>query len=701
MTAAVPRDDLSAERALFELLRAWVPHEPRITRLIEALSKVAEGRRPLAALGATGRAADLAAWRAVESARNVVDLPRLLRALGGGTPKHVHDKLTRLAEWRDPRLGSALLRFLEDPKAGIGPRARASWLPLAFELMVELGDEHTAAAAGSLAERFVGIVDTAVGRWICEQLQTVSRSLLATRKPSLPKSTQALCARVEREFAEDLVPPEKPVRALDLETMKAAVFAAPERDGPRHVLADALLAVGDAYGELIALQLQPGEPPRRTCVSTCAVGCSGSGPQHRGKVLAQRRLLHRPLTERELREATLLEQQDSKRWSHPLSLAGEVHFSRGFPAHVRLWSSVNRSIIGAAAWATVSELSGLERHSLRFLVELLAHPVMKNVRSISAISPKVLGELGRRPWTQVDLDARKGGLSARELGLLPELSSLRLDLAEAIGPVAKSPALDGKVFGATPSLRALAVTFHHLEGWSPAALPKLERLIMHRVGVTASIDGLELPPKLEALEVRASAFSGLRAQSRLSSLRLSVSGVPSPDALVGLDALASLAMQADTGELEPRHLEHLPSLRRLEVTVNSMGSVVPLVRRSKLEVLGLSIAGSSAWLRGAGSPSELSSLAKGLEGSSVRRLVLRVDEDELLSLERDSGGALRSLVLRADALERVRSLIANGALVLKPFSSVVVVDDDGTVIPPETAGLEPTSSKRRRGEETA
>lgn len=44
---------------------------------------------------------------------------------------------------------------------------------------------------------------------------------------------------------------------VSLDALFAAVFASPADDGPRHVLADALMEAGDPRGEFISLQLQP------------------------------------------------------------------------------------------------------------------------------------------------------------------------------------------------------------------------------------------------------------------------------------------------------------------------------------------------------------------------------------------------------------------------------------------------------------
>jgi len=110
----------------------------------------------------------------------------------------------------------------------------------------------------------------------------------------------------------------------DLEKLWAAVYADPDDDAPRLVLADALMEVGDPRGELIALQLRP------------------------------KRSASQLKRERHLRAA------HGRAWLGPLAaiLRHDYAFERGFLAKCRIRASAATALTQAAdlRWTTVREL---------------------------------------------------------------------------------------------------------------------------------------------------------------------------------------------------------------------------------------------------------------------------------------------------------------------------------------------------------
>ncbi len=101
----------------------------------------------------------------------------------------------------------------------------------------------------------------------------------------------------------------------------AAIYAAPFDDGPREVLADLLVELGDPRGEFIALQLRHARGERTT------------------KTLARERVLHR---------------NAGKSWNEDLEADGafDVEFARGFPVLAR----THHARFGAPAWGTIEVL---------------------------------------------------------------------------------------------------------------------------------------------------------------------------------------------------------------------------------------------------------------------------------------------------------------------------------------------------------
>src|SRR5688572_26004347 len=95
---------------LVEAINAWrKTRHPRWA----ALADLASVERPL--VGAGKKAADLAAWQALEQRGDPEDFPRLFRALSKMTSTRAADLLVPLSAWNDPRLVTLMLALLEAP----------------------------------------------------------------------------------------------------------------------------------------------------------------------------------------------------------------------------------------------------------------------------------------------------------------------------------------------------------------------------------------------------------------------------------------------------------------------------------------------------------------------------------------------------------------------------------------------------------
>jgi uncharacterized protein (TIGR02996 family) len=139
------------------------------------------------------------------------------------------------------------------------------------------------------------------------------------------------------------------VSQADIAALFAQVWATPDDDAVRLVLADALLSIGDPRGELIQLQCHPQRAPATRVMRLIqAHGLTWLG-RLRGAVLP-------------------------------------VGYERGFLASCVVASDTG--VIGADEWSTV--------HTVELQIagaELLAHPVMRSLRRISQLEPPALRHL--------------------------------------------------------------------------------------------------------------------------------------------------------------------------------------------------------------------------------------------------------------------------------------------------------------------
>jgi uncharacterized protein (TIGR02996 family) len=433
-----PRSDLPFDALLPELVAAWqADRQPEVADLVDGLTRSLLAASPRPALPASKRAADLAAWREVEARRDLLDFPRLMAAARGGSQEDVARQVTALRAWDHPGLAAGLLTLLEKPpNAGIKSRPMLEVVHAALEAT---GDVRLVEPARALAARYLAIVNSSTGGWIVDELDRIATAV--SKRVVAPIAEDA--RRVHSLIAGRL-PAEHRVawRALtttgpSMEALLALVYADPDADAPRLVAADALLARGDARGELIQLQIA-----RATGTQT---------------------------PEQAAREAELAAAGALASWARPLSSSGLCSFERGFPHAIALYKTAAQSL-GAPEWATIRKVEGLAKLSTKGALELLDHPSLANVREVAELTAAVFAKLGDapRPWTAVTVST-PSTLESASLARFPSLRRLKLTLTG--DPAKAAPDL---LAGLT-ELETLDLRAHGEGGEAPTQLPATVR----------------------------------------------------------------------------------------------------------------------------------------------------------------------------------------------------------------------------------
>ena len=139
----------------------------------------------------------------------------------------------------------------------------------------------------------------------------------------------------------------------------AQVYANPDDDGVRHVLADALIAANDPRGELIQHQLQPSADHGR--------------------------------------RAMQLIQRHGLTWLGALrDVVVPITYERGFLASCMVVADDARPSIGRDEWSTVHTIE------LPGRVAFALHPVMRSLRRLVGVQPNLLLELANRSQAQLE-----------------------------------------------------------------------------------------------------------------------------------------------------------------------------------------------------------------------------------------------------------------------------------------------------------
>jgi len=359
---------------------------PRIAALAEAVGAAcdAEAARPPVTAGA---------WNAVLAQDDPLDFARLVAAIGDGGAGAAVMRVNRLAARDDPRFGCAMLALVERPPfSGAAGKGMFSAL---FEALVASRDHLAARRAQQLVGSYLGRAHNRTGMWITERLGRAAAQLAALPIPELTPEVEARCAELEAVYGIECVDAAPAVRRT-LDELVAEVYADPDDDGARQVVADALLDQGDPRGEWIALDLA------------------------RGALDREGRARHRELGTREQLAA----------WAQPLSSAGHVTFERGFPHAIRLFRNA-QALLGAAAFATIRRVDGIDKLGARAR-ELLEHPMARHVRDVRDVSQDQLATLIATPRAWTSLHAIGPLPALANLPALRELSLFLWDATEVI-----------------------------------------------------------------------------------------------------------------------------------------------------------------------------------------------------------------------------------------------------------------------------
>lgn len=564
---------MDALAILNESITAWrKTRHPRWGQLADwssARALAASPERPV--VGASGKKADHEAWMKLEAEGHVLDLPRLVASLHGPKSAAAAERVTVLALRNDPRFVTLLMKVMEAP-----PFRAKTALPFfraVCQALVDSKDVRAREAMRELSGRFKAVLETSVGDDVAALLRRSAAAMDELPAPALKPVDEARLAELEQHFEAEsraiasATSEKKSAKKTDDELL-AAVYAAPDDDGPRMVFADALLERGDPRGEFIQLQLQ-----RARGEGTAAT-------------LARERALAR----------------DAKHltaWALPLSNGGECTLERGFPRKVIVQARTAKRIIGLDAWATVTEVAGIDALSLKQANELLSAPAAKHLRSVARL--KAAPQLSSPPgWTDV------------AFAYLPERDTLE----------------------GLPALTSLTISAPHEARWTKDALRGAPGLRRYSQSTGPLPEAADLP-ELEALDLAMRHGEPppefLARFTRLEELKLSA--VKSLDLLRPLP-LRELAVGQYTGE-PAELLAAIPGVTALEwrwlSSPERLSAFLDAARGSRLDRLtinnlSLSGVGSGAatiTVRGTYPLAQVQQMISQLTPAQVARVVLR------------------------------------------------------------------------------
>jgi uncharacterized protein (TIGR02996 family) len=388
-----------------ELLAVWrQTREPRVADVLAALARVAP---PLKAPSPkVAHAKKWIAWTKRLDDDEVAGLCRAFESAASTSHLPAFDRFDP-----DPRIGTLAVRMLARFR-GFDRSNQRQLHERFFELVAHHADANIVAQLGRLARvRYgnTGYINTTP--WFDTRIAEV----LARLRETVPASTadDALRARCTAWIDAIRRPPVTTLR----ERLFADVYAAPDDDGPRAVLADHLQQVGDPQGELIALQLA-GVSDRRANALAVRYG---------------RKLVHAAI------------------WG--MMVGKTVRFERGFPAFGRVWprrAHYVRDAVGAVEWATFHTLdlgsfagwntSYAERE---WILELVSDPAMRWLRKVGPLRVAEVSALVDHgvamPWRDITIE--KSAVREYESTLVDDLASnawlfpalrrLTLDLSES------------------------------------------------------------------------------------------------------------------------------------------------------------------------------------------------------------------------------------------------------------------------------
>ncbi|MEO8699108.1 MAG: TIGR02996 domain-containing protein [Kofleriaceae bacterium] len=462
--------------ALREVLESWelCKHE-RITAVIEELSRrVAKTRQ---SPGGKKLPEKQAAWLELAAKRDPADLEHLLATLAQIKKKaELEARLTALEGRADPRIATALHGLLEHPPIPGSTGMEA--VRQALRMVVAIGDPRSLAALQHVAS--INAEGGGTAAYELRRMLPSTRSSLSGREATLSPEQLYMLDVIEGVLARAGGAKRDPAELF------AAVYAHPDDDGPRAVLADLLQEQGDPRGEFIALQLARGRDGKRT-----------------------------------RREAALLKEH-GRQWLGAIAPAipkDGVVFERGFLAKCRTVNERRLSgalaICAQAEWATVEAIElGPWEHvrellgampALRVLVtegnvgQLCSHPKLEKIHVKFVYQTKDSEHLATL--------------------VLPALRELAISWCYATLPEMQ-PFLN-----ATPSLQRLSLDVGDLAAW----IPWLARRGYERAGVRETMNPWMLwfaGDRLTAMFCNPGGHTQPRAGPQLVAL---LELVPSPD----------------------------------------------------------------------------------------------------------------------------------------------------------------------------
>lgn len=229
--------------ALTTLLSVWSRWKvARLADLIVRLTiEASKGRAPIRPSGSRSA---VEVWKEVERARDVFDLPRLLEPIPKATTGVQRGRVDALVTWpAHPLLVRTALEWLSTHQVTVFTTELSAMLeqgedPALSARLVEMGPNLTTAM------RFVG-------RRQAKVIVELAAKAASWREPKV--------SAAEAEALDAFGATTKAAPVHDTASLFAKVYAAPEDDSLRALLADALVAAGDPRGEFISMQLLRGD----------------------------------------------------------------------------------------------------------------------------------------------------------------------------------------------------------------------------------------------------------------------------------------------------------------------------------------------------------------------------------------------------------------------------------------------------------
>jgi uncharacterized protein (TIGR02996 family) len=409
--------------ALEMLCDAWRQvRDPQLAATIETLAATVPSERPR---GKTV-AAKHAAWLKLVKKATPAQLGGLIATVTEiAKEEPLRERIWRLSERpHDPRFATALVAMLVEPPILGGTFQRP--FVAAANALVELADVRQLAAFDQILE------EAARG--------TTARSIVTSQLPAFRTKLAAEVAKYPIELAADDAAVLARIDATlagteraphpDSVQLFAAIYAEPEDDAARLVLADELQGRGDPRGEFIALQLARG----------------------RGGTRSKR--------ERELLAAA------GRDWLgalDPVIAKTGIVFERGFLTACAIRDNaedVFEALAGRPEWRTIEHL---DLASARGRVPVADMPALRSLRNAH---PNLLPEVA--PYLE-RLELHRGDPDAFEVLTRRRLPALR-HLAVAQWVLYGCSAL--AAFWASPLARQLetfAINAYQLDEWMPAA----------------------------------------------------------------------------------------------------------------------------------------------------------------------------------------------------------------------------------------